>query len=129
MIVAGLLRLIAAGVEPICCPPWGPRANVIVTVWRAGWWLALVANDAGDVLRCEHACPPSLAVPCWWRGCERDDWTLGPESRVVDPIELLTAQQRVALRERLERAPAPRPLPEWWEPPEDVEDEWVSRPS
>lgn len=63
-----------------------------------------------------------MLLPSWWRGCQRDDWTLGPESTVMDPVATLTGEQLEQLREQLEKAPAPPPEPEWWDPPWD-EDE------
>jgi hypothetical protein len=38
----------------------------------------------------------------WEFGCQRDDWTLGPDSRIVEPVALLESEQRHQL-ERLLR--------------------------
>lgn len=115
MIVAGLLRLIAAGLEPIDTEPYGPY-RLISVMTATGWWLLLRIGGDGEPSEIHHAQPPSLLVPPWTYGCQRDDWTLGPDSRVVTPVELLTTEQRQALRCRLEGAPVVlqfRPLPVW----------------
>ena len=47
----------------------------------------------------------------WDYGCQRDDWTLGPNSRIVEPVGLLEEEQRQALETVLRAAicwPAPR---------------------
>ena len=115
MIVAGLLRLIAAGLEPIDTEPHGPH-RLISVMTTSGWWLLLLLDGDGQPVELHHAQPPSLLVPPWTYGCQRDDWTLGPESRVITPVELLTVEQREALRARLECAPIRwqfQPLPVW----------------
>lgn len=115
VVVAGLLRLIAAGLEPIDSEPYGPYRLLSVAT-GSGWWLVLQIDNQGEPGSLHHAQPPSMLVPPWTWGCERDDWTLGPESRVMTPVDLLTAEQRQALRQRLEDAPRCwqfRPLPYW----------------
>jgi len=115
IILAGLLRLIASGLEAIEAEPWRPSASVAVST-TTGWWLLIGSDDQGQPVELLHAQAPSMLVPAWIYGGQRDDWTLGPESRVVTPVELLTDEQREQLRGRLERAPAPvqfGPLPYW----------------
>ena len=115
VIVAGLLRLIAAGLEPIDTEPVEP-GRLISVATASGWWLLLRIGGDGEPAELHHAQPPSLLVPPWTYGCQREDWTMGPESRVVTPVELLTLEQRQALRQRLEGAPVVlqfRPLPVW----------------
>lgn len=104
VIVAGLLRLIAAGLEPVDTEPYGPYRLISVRT-ASGWWLLLQIDSSGEPVELHHAQAPSLLVPPWTYGCQRDDWTLGPESRVMTPVELLTVEQREALRRRLEGAP------------------------
>ena len=104
VIVAGLLRLIAAGLEPFDIEPYGPY-RLISVMTASGWWLTLQIDSDGDPVELHQAQPPSALVPPWTYGCQRDDWTLGPAARVVTPVELLTREQRQALRQRLERAP------------------------
>lgn len=106
VVVAGLLRLIAAGLEPVEAEPYGPHRSLSIST-TSGWWLIVQVDRRGQLEGLHHAQPPSLLVPPWTYGCQRDDWTLGPDSRVVTPVDLLTAQQRAALQQRLERAPAP----------------------
>ena len=46
----------------------------------------------------------------WEYGCQRDDWTLGPDSRIVEPVALLEPEQRQQLEWLLREAicwPAP----------------------
>jgi hypothetical protein len=46
----------------------------------------------------------------WEYGCQRDDWTLGPDSRIVEPVALLEPEQREQLEWLLREAicwPAP----------------------
>ncbi len=33
----------------------------------------------------------------WEHGCQRDDWTLGPDSQIVEPLGLLTLEQQEQL--------------------------------
>lgn len=115
VIVAGLLRLIAAGLEPITAEHGDPGATISVAT-AGGWWLLLRLGGQGEPVELTHAQPPSLLVPPWTWGAQRDDWTLGPESRVVTPIELLTVEQHQQLTQALQQAPAPwtwGPLPHW----------------
>jgi hypothetical protein len=42
-------------------------------------------------------------------GCERDDWTLGPDSTIVDPLLLLEEDERQALVAVLQQQAAPEP--------------------
>ena len=46
----------------------------------------------------------------WVYGCQRDDWTLGPDSHIVEPVELLELEHRLHLERLLREAlcwPAP----------------------
>ena len=40
----------------------------------------------------------------WVYGCQRDDWTLGPDSRIVEPVALLEPEQRQQLEQLLREA-------------------------
>ncbi|MGB5134341.1 MAG: hypothetical protein WBN89_04115 [Prochlorococcaceae cyanobacterium] len=40
----------------------------------------------------------------WEFGCQRDDWTLGPDSRIVEPVALLQPEHRQLLERRLREA-------------------------
>lgn len=115
VIVCGLLRLIAAGLEPITAEQGEPGATISVST-ASDWWLLLVLDDQGEPVELTHAQPPSALVPPWTWGAQRDDWTLGPDSRVVTPVELLTVEQRQRLGQMIKAAPAPwqwAPLPYW----------------
>lgn len=106
VVVAGLLRLIAAGLEQVEAEPYGPHRSISIST-ASGWWLIVQVDCRGQLEGLHHAQPPSLLVPPWTYGCQRDDWTLGPDSRVVTPVDLLTTEQRAVLQQRLEHAPAP----------------------
>jgi hypothetical protein len=47
----------------------------------------------------------------WVYGCQRDDWTLGPDSQIVEPVGLLDLEQRQQLERVLRNACC-------WPPPE-----------
>jgi hypothetical protein len=48
----------------------------------------------------------------WEHGCQRDDWTLGPDSQIVEPLGLLTLEQQEQLACLLRTACC-------WPPPHD----------
>lgn len=83
---------------------------------RSGWRIAIwIERDALGVL--DSATAPDGRD--WIYGCQRDDWTLGPESTVVEPIGLLQSEQRIQLERLLRSArcrPAPQPGPGSWQP-------------
>ena len=57
----------------------------------------------------------------WVYGCQRDDWSLGPDSRIVEPLGLLTAAQRLELEGLLRQAccwPPHWASSDWLLPPE-----------
>jgi hypothetical protein len=115
IVLAGLLRLIASGLEWIEAEQWRPSGTIGVAT-GSGWWLVLRSDDRGLPVELITAQAPSRLVPPWLYGGQRDDWTLGPDARVVTPVDLLTVEQRAQLQRRLERAPRPviyRPLPFW----------------
>lgn len=125
VIVAGLLRLIAAGLEPVEAEQ-GQAGQTISVSTASGWWLLLGLDDQGEPVELTHAQPPTTLRPPWTWGCQRDDWTLGADSRVVTPVELLTVEQRQQLTQVVAQAPAPRqwgPLPHW-----DVSNLWDEDP-
>ena len=68
---------------------------------RVRLWL-LRQGDAWVVWRAEL--PGPQGVEQWELGCERDDWTAGPDSVVVDPLRLLTRESRGQLLEALAAA-------------------------
>lgn len=97
------LRLIAAGVADFkLAAPVGWNTGALLKV--DGWIIHLVLD--GDELAFTHraAAPDGRQ---WVYGCERDDWTLGPDSRIIDPLALLAADEREQLLEVLLQQLAP----------------------
>jgi hypothetical protein len=99
------LRLIAAGVADFkLAAPVGWNTGALLKV--DGWIIQLVQR--GDELLLTHrATAPDGRQ--WVYGCERDDWALGPESTIVDPLLLLEQDERQALLEVLQHQAAPEP--------------------
>lgn len=122
-IIAGLLRLIAAGVEPVQVLHWDASSAVATAT---GWWLVFATRGCdGELLEIEGvllARPPSAMVPSWTIGGWRDCWTAGADARVRTPWELLTVEQQRGLQQRLQGAPRMAPLQAscWW----DVSNLW-----
>jgi hypothetical protein len=117
--VADQLRLVVAGLPFLAERPWqeigwGLMRIELLTLWR----IALLLKPSGSAggLDMGLAWVDRAAAPdgrCWEYGCQRDDWTLGPDSRLVDPLEFLSAEQRLALTEELRHAVCwPEPLAE-----------------
>ncbi len=80
----------------------------------SGWQLGLeIERDQLGVLRWAQA-PDGRD---WLYGCQRDDWTLGPDSSVVEPVALLQPEQRPKLERLLRDAMC-------WPPPLGPSD-WV----
>ena len=100
------LRLIAAGVADFkLAAPVGWNTGALLKV--DGWVIQLVQD--GDSLALTHraAAPDGRQ---WVYGCERDDWSLGPDSTIVDPLLLLEEAERQALLEVLQQQAAPEPV-------------------
>jgi hypothetical protein len=99
------LRLIAAGVADFkLAAPVGWNTGALLKV--DGWIIQLVQR--GDELLLTHrATAPDGRQ--WVYGCERDDWALGPDSTIVDPLLLLEQDERQALLEVLQQQAAPEP--------------------
>ena len=99
------LRLIAAGVADFkLAAPVGWNTGALLKV--DGWIIQLVQR--GDELLLTHrATAPDGRQ--WVYGCERDDWALGPDSTIVDPLLLLEQEERQALGEVLLQQAAPEP--------------------
>lgn len=115
VIIGGLLRLVVQGREPItAASPWGPGQTHLIEL-RSLWMLSIESDDNSNPWRLLAAIPPDVRRQPWRWGCQMDDWTLGPDAQPVNPLDQLNADQRTRLRQRLEQAPAPRPLVEWWD--------------
>ena len=92
---------------------WGLMHLDLFSGWRIAIW---IERDALDV--CQSA--TAADGRNWIYGCQRDDWTLGPAARILEPLGLLSPRQRQALEARLRRAccwPAPEPIDGSWMPP------------
>jgi hypothetical protein len=99
------LRLIAAGVADFkLAAPVGWNTGALLKV--DGWIIQLVQRGDDLVLTHRAAAPDGRQ---WVYGCERDDWTLGPDSTIVDPLLLLEEDERQALVEVLQQQAAPEP--------------------
>ena len=116
--VTGQLRLVVAGLPFLADRSWGEvgwgRMRIeLLSLWRVELLLkpdrtgiqsqAQTQERAGESLlsRVERADAPDGR--CWDYGCQRDDWTLGPDSRLVEPLQILSAEERIALVSRVER--------------------------
>jgi len=115
--VADQLRLVVAGMPFLAERPWqevgwGLMRIELLSLWRVEFLLKPKAFAGGldmDLVWVDRAVAPDGR--CWEYGCQRDDWTLGPDSRLVEPLEFLTAEQRLALTEELQHAVCwPEPL-------------------
>ena len=113
--VTAQLRLVLAGMPFLAERPWqevgwGRMRIELLSLWRIelllepGLMVMAAPNSTGDVAlsRVERAAAPDGR--CWVYGCQRDDWTLGPDSRLVEPLEFLSGQEREALMEILQQA-------------------------
>ena len=115
--VADQLRLVVAGMPFLAERPWqevgwGLMRIELLTLWQIALLLKPKVLAGGldmDLVWVDRAVAPDGR--CWEYGCQRDDWTLGPDSRLVDPLEFLSAEQRLALTEALRHAVCwPEPL-------------------
>jgi hypothetical protein len=69
---------------------WG--SGLVPVEWRRVRLWLLRQGDGWVVWRAEL--PGPQGVEQWELGCERDDWTLGPDAVVVEPLRLLTRESR-----------------------------------
>ncbi|MCH9712951.1 MAG: hypothetical protein K0U63_00125 [Cyanobacteria bacterium] len=118
------LRRLLAGMPFLAERPWqevgwGQMRIELLSLWRIELLLEPDRTTTAApgspqkivVSRVERAAAPDGR--CWVYGCQRDDWTLGPDSRLVEPLEFLSAEQRLALTEELRHAVCwPEPLAE-----------------
>ena len=106
--VADQLRLVVAGMPFLAERSWqevgwGRMRIELLSLWRVEFLLepdrtATAAPSSPRKLvvsRVEWADAPDGR--CWEYGCQRDDWTLGPDSRLVDPLEFLNGEERSEL--------------------------------
>ena len=112
--VTAQLRLVLAGMPFLAERSWqevGWGQMRIELLLEPGLMVMAAPNSTGDVAlsRVERAAAPDGR--CWVYGCQRDDWTLGPASQVVEPLQFLSAEGRSALEVLLRRASCwPEPI-------------------
>jgi hypothetical protein len=113
--VAEQLRLVVRGLPFLAdrgwqAVGWGRMRIELLSLWRvelllepdhtaraaSGSWVDLALS------RVDRADAPDGR--CWDDGCQRDDWTLGPDSRLVEPLQFLSAEERLALEVLLREA-------------------------
>ena len=101
--------------------------------WREIWWGQMhldlasgwqlqIAIDRDQLGALQSAQAPDGRD--WVYGCQRDDWTLGPHSRIVEPVALLSPDQQQALELVLRQAicwPPPPGSCGWFVPMVDLE--------
>lgn len=103
--VMQMLRLIAAGVADFkLAAPVGWNTGALLKV---DGWVIQLAQDGDELVLTHRAAAPDGRQ--WVYGCERDDWSLGPDSTIVDPLLLLEEEERQALVEVLQQQAAPAP--------------------
>lgn len=106
-IAAALERLIA-GEAFLADRPWrqiwwGVMRLDLVSGWGLAIWI-----ERDQLGACHSATAPDGRT--WIYGCQRDDWTLGPQARTLDPVALLPVGSRQRLERQLRAAccwPAP----------------------
>ena len=70
--------------------PWDH--DTVLVRWRRAH--ILLGTVLGERVVLWAVLPGPQGVEQWELGCERDDWTLGPDSVVVEPLRLLTRESR-----------------------------------
>jgi hypothetical protein len=75
-----------------------------------GVWQVLFSWVNGRLTVQRASCPEALRPCSWWCGCERDDWTLGPGSKIVEPVALLTPEEQEQLVSALAAAEVDEPV-------------------
>lgn len=95
---------------------WGRMRIELLTLWRVELLLEPGRNATtkegnwGDVALSLVTWAAAPGGRCWDYGCQRDDWTLGPDSRLVEPLQFLIPEERTELEVVLRDArcwPAP----------------------
>ena len=102
--VAEQLRLVVAGLPFLAERSWqevgwGRMRIELLSLWRIELLLEPVGGP-GPGMALQLSLVARAAAPdgrCWVYGCQRDDWTLGPSSKVVEPLQFLSAEERSAL--------------------------------
>jgi len=128
--VAEQLRLVVKGLPFLADRSWeevgwGRMRIELLTLWRVELLLEPGGRSmdgkptngraTGDRAPLTSAISDELALSlvmwaaapdgrCWDYGCQRDDWTLGPDSRLVEPLQFLGADERSELEALLREA-------------------------
>lgn len=112
--VAIALRLVALEVVSVqLLAEWPVCGYGEALISTDGWQVALDVRG-GMLERVARAVGPG---PCTWsHGCERDDWTRGPDSVLVEPLSLLSTLERDALQCVVYRAELVQPPAGVWCP-------------
>lgn len=108
--VADQLRLVVAGLPFLAERSWqeigwGLMRIELLSLWRVEFLLKPKAFAGGldmGLVWVDRAVAPDGR--CWEYGCQRDDWTLGPDSRLVEPLEFLSGEERSELESLLRDA-------------------------
>lgn len=118
--VAEQLRLVVRGLAFLADRSWeevgwGRMRIELLSLWR----VELLLEPAGTATWGKDTVPSgswadvSLSLVSWagapdgrrWEyGCQRDDWTLGPDSRLVEPLQFLSGTERLELEQLLRAA-------------------------
>ena len=116
--VTAQLRLVLAGLPFLAERSWqeagwGRMWIELLSLWRIELLLEPVGSPGPEMAlqlsRVEGTSAPDGR--CWMYGCQRDNWTLGPASRVVEPLQFLSAEERSALEVLLRGASCwPEPI-------------------
>ena len=101
--VAAVLRLLpACSWQIILAHPWSSPNALLPLRWRRS--RLTFRRQPGPIILWA-ATLPGLDGPVHWEyGCQRDDWTLGPDSQLVEPMALLSPAERQQLLEALAAA-------------------------
>ena len=112
LVVRGLAFLAARSWEEV---GWGRMRIELLSLWRVDLLLepAGAATWGKDTVPSGSWADVSLSLVswagapdgrCWEYGCQRDDWTLGPDSRLVEPLQFLSGTERLELEQLLRAA-------------------------
>jgi len=100
---------VLAGEAFLADKPWSEMWWGRMQLDLASGWRLQIAIDQGQLGALMRAQAPDGRN--WDYGCQRDDWTLGPDSQIVEPVGLLRPGQRQELERLLREACC-------WPPPE-----------
>ena len=109
--VTAQLRLVLAGMPFLAERSWqevgwGRMRIELLSLWRIELLLEPVGGP-GPGMALQLSLVARAGAPdgrSWVYGCQRDDWTLGPISRVVEPLQFLSAEEYSAFQALLRGA-------------------------